>query len=59
MILGLIHVFKINSSNDLIVKIQLLLNSRSVYNQCILSRHKSNYEKTAAIGNCIHRACIM
>lgn len=46
-------------SLDRIVKIQLLLNSRSVYNQCIFSRHKSNYEKTAVIGDRIHSACIM
>jgi hypothetical protein len=46
-------------SLECIVKIQLLLNSRSVYNQCIFSRHKSNYEKTAVIGDRIHSACIM
>jgi len=48
-----------NTPQNLIVKIQLLLNSRSVYNQCILSRHKSNYEKTAVTGDNIHSTCLM
>lgn len=55
----IILVFKINSFKDVIVKIQLLLNSTSVYTQCILSRHKNIYEKTAAICYRIHSARIL
>lgn len=39
----------LHSLSGVIVKIQLSLHSRSVYNQFILSRHKSLYEKITII----------